>query len=121
LEQACACDEENAEEDKFLGVADLFGKKEEKTSSDKDHRKEVSAQTEKKEKDATEVGAGGADEVGFGVERGLGVKGEVARFKGEESEQEENSGTEDSEGDDFLAEGGSSAGGFEFGHRIERV
>ena len=104
-----------------MGVADLFGKKEEKTTSDKDHRKEVSAQTEKKEKDATEVGAGGADEVGFGVERGLGVEGEVAGFKGKKSEQEENSGTEDSKGDDFLAEGGSSAGGFEFGHRIERV
>ena len=104
-----------------MGVADLFGKKEEKTTSDKDHGKEVSAQTKKEEKDAAEVGAGRADEVGFGVERGLGVKGEVARFKGEESEQEENSGTEDSEGDDFLAEGGSSAGGFEFGHRIERV
>ena len=104
-----------------MGVADLFGKKEEKTTSDKDNGKEVSAQTEKKEKDAAEVGAGGTDEVGFGVERGLGVKGEVAGFKGEKSEQEENSGTEDSKGDDFLAEGGSSAGGFEFGHRIERV
>ena len=104
-----------------MGVADFFGKKEEKTSSDKDHGKEVSAQTKKEEKDAAEVGAGGADEVGFGVERGLGVKGEVAGFEGEESEQKENAGTEDSEGDDFLAEGGTSAGGFKFGHRIERV
>ena len=104
-----------------MGVADFFGKKEEKTSSDKDHRKEVSAQTQKKDKDAAEVGAGGADEVGFGVERGLGVKGEVAGFEGEKSEQEENAGTEDSKGDDFLAEGGTSAGGFKFGHRIERV
>jgi hypothetical protein len=74
LKQAGACNEKNAEEDKFLGVAHLFGKEEEESAGDKDDGEKIGAQPEEEKKDATEVGAGWADEVGFWVLRRLGVE-----------------------------------------------
>jgi hypothetical protein len=74
LKQAGACNEKNAEEDKFLGVAHLFGKEEEESAGDKDNGKKVGAQPEEEKEDTAEVCAGWADEVGFWVLRRLGVK-----------------------------------------------
>jgi outer membrane translocation and assembly module TamA len=74
LKQAGACNEKNAEEDKFLGVAHLFGKEEEESAGDKDNGKKVGAQPEEEKENTAEVGAGWSDEVGFWVLRRLGVK-----------------------------------------------
>ena len=67
MEEAGSRDEKNAEKDEFLGVANLFSEEEEKATGDKDGGKEVGAEAEKKKESATEIGAGWADEVGFGV------------------------------------------------------
>ena len=91
MEEAGSGDEKNAEEDKFLGVADLFGKEEEEAAGDEDGGKEVGAEAEKKKENATEIGAGWADEVGFGVLGGLGVEREVARIEGKEGEEQKDS------------------------------
>ena len=74
MKQAGACNEKNAEEDKFLGVAHLFGKEEEESAGDKDNGKKVGAQSEEEKEDTAEVGAGRADEVSFWVLRRLGVE-----------------------------------------------
>ena len=74
MKQAGTCNEKNAEEDKFLGVAHLFGEEEEETAGDKDNGKKVGAQPEEEKEDTAEVGAGWADEVGFWVLRRLGVE-----------------------------------------------
>ncbi len=100
-----------------MGVADFFGKKEQEAAGDKDDGKKVGTEPEEKKEDAAEVGAGWADEVGFGVLRGLGVKGEVAWIKGKEGEKQEDTRAKNGECDDFLAEGGTSAGRFRFGHK----
>ena len=91
MEKAGSGDEKNAEKDKFLGVADLFGKEEEEAAGDEDGGKEVGAEAEKKKENATEIGAGWADEVGFGVLGGLGVEREVARIEGKEGEEQKDS------------------------------
>ena len=88
MEEAGSRDEKNAEKNEFLGVANLFGEEEEEAAGDKDGGKEVGAEAEKKKESATEIGAGWADEVGFGVLGGVGVEGEVARIEGEEGEEE---------------------------------
>ena len=74
MKQAGACNEKNAEKDKFLGVAHLFGKEEEESAGDKDNGEKVGAQPEEEKEDAAEVGAGWADEVGLWVLRRLGVE-----------------------------------------------
>jgi len=104
-----------------LGVADFFRKEEEESACDKDNGKEIRTQAKKKKKDAAEVGTRGSDEVGFGVLRGLGVEGEVARIEGKECEKKEDAGAEDRESNDFLAEAGAGAGRFGFGHKREGV
>ena len=91
MEEAGSGDEKNAEKDEFLGVADLFGEEEKKATGDKDGGKEVGAEAEKKKESATEIGAGWADEVGFGVLGGVGVEGEVARIEGKEGEEQKDS------------------------------
>ena len=91
MEEAGSGDEKNAEKDEFLGVADLFGEEEKKATGDKDGGKEVGAEAEKKKENATEIGAGCADEVGFGVLGGLGVEREVARIEGKEGEEQKDS------------------------------
>ena len=121
LEQARAGDEEDSKKDEFLGVADFFCKEEEESARDKDNGEKIRTEAKKKKKDSAEVGTRGADEVGFGVLRGLGVEGEVARIEGKECEKKEDARTEDREGNDFLAEAGSGAGRFGFGHKREGV
>jgi hypothetical protein len=116
LEKAGPGDEQDAEKEEFLGIANLLGEKEEQAAGDKDHGEQVGTQAEKEEEDAAEVGAGGPDQVGFGVLGGLGVEGEVARVEGKEGEEEEDAGAEDGEGNDLLAEAGSGACRFWFGH-----
>ena len=91
MEKAGSGDEKNAEKDEFLGVADLFGEEEKKATGDKDGGKEVGAEAEKKKESVTEIGAGWADEVGFGVLGGLGVEREVARIEGKEGEEQKDS------------------------------
>ena len=49
LEQAGAGDEKDAEQDKFLRVADFLGKKEKKTPGDENHWEEIRTEAEKKE------------------------------------------------------------------------
>ena len=51
MKEAGACNEKNAEEDKFLGVAHLFGEEEEESAGDKDNGEKVGAQSEKKDED----------------------------------------------------------------------
>ena len=46
----------------------------------------------------------------------VGVKGEIAGIEGKKGEEKKNSGAEDGQGNDFLAEAGSGAGGFWFSH-----
>ena len=99
-----------------MGVADFFRKEEEESARDKDNREKIGTESKKKKKDAAEVGTRGSDEVGFGVLRGLGVEGEVARIEGKECEKKEDAGTEDRESNDFLAEAGAGGVGFRFGH-----
>ena len=57
-----------------MGVAHLFGKEEEESTSDKDNGEKVGAQPEEEKENTAEVGAGWADEVGFWVLRRLGVE-----------------------------------------------
>ena len=104
-----------------MGVADFFSKEEEESARDKDNGEKVRTEAKEKKKDAAKVGTSGTDEVGFGVLRGLGVEGEVARIEGKECEKQEDARTEDRESNDFLAEAGSSAGRFGFGHMREGV
>jgi len=121
LEQACAGDKEDSEKDEFLGVADFFRKEEEESACDKYNGEKVRTEAKEKKEDSTEVGTRGSDKVGFGVLRGLGVEGEVARIEGKECEKEKDAGAEDRECNDFLAEAGSGAGRFGFGHMREGV
>jgi len=116
LEEAGPGDEKHAQQEKLLGVADLLGKKEKKAAGDEDHGKEVGTESEKKKQDAAQVGAGWADQVGFGVLGRLGVKGEIAGIEGKKGEEKKNSGAEDGQGNDFLAEAGAGAGWFLFSH-----
>ena len=58
-----------------MGVAHLFGEEEEETAGDKDNGEKVRAQPKEEKEDTAEVGAGWADEVGFGVLGGVGVWG----------------------------------------------
>ena len=104
-----------------MGVADFFRKEEEESARDKDNGEKIGTESKKKKKDAAEIGTRGSDEVGFGVLRGLGVEGEVARIEGKECEKEENASAEDRESNDFLAEAGSGTGRFGFGHKREGV
>jgi hypothetical protein len=121
LEQACAGDKEDSEKDEFLGVADFFRKEEEESACDKYNGEKVRTEAKEKKEDSTKVGTRGSDKVGFGVLRGLGVEGEVARIEGKECEKEKDAGAEDRECNDFLAETGSGAGRFGFGHMREGV
>ena len=104
-----------------MGVADFFRKEEEESASDKDNGEKIRTESKEKKKDSAQVGASGSDEVGFRVLWGLGVEGEVARIEGKECEKEKDAGTEDRESYDFLAEAGSGAGRFRFGHKREGV
>ena len=121
LKQACAGDEEDSKKNEFLGVADFFRKEEEESACDKDNREKIRTEAKEKKKDSPEIGTRGSDEVGFGVLRGLGVEGEVARIEGKECEKKEDAGAEDRESYDFLAKAGSGAGRFGFGHKREGV
>jgi hypothetical protein len=94
----------------------LFSEKEKEASGDEDHREEIRAQAEEEKEYATEIGAGGTDEVVCRVLRGLGIEREVAGVEREEREQEEYPGPEDGEGDHLLTEGRAGADGFKFGH-----
>ena len=114
LEQAGPGDEQDSEEEELLGVADFLGKEEKKAAGDKNHGEEIGAQAKKKEKDASKVGASGADEVGFWVLGRLGVEGKVAGIEGKEGEQEKDARAKDGQGNDLLAEAGSGAGKFWF-------
>ena len=74
MEEAGACNEKDSEKDKFLRVADFFGKEEEEAACDKDDWKKIGAESKEKEEDSAEVGAGGTDEVSFWILGGLGVE-----------------------------------------------
>ena len=74
MEEAGACNEKDSEKDKFLRVADFFGKEEEEAASDKDDGKKIGAESKEEEEDSAEVGAGGTDEVSFWILRGLRVE-----------------------------------------------
>ena len=78
---------------------------------------EVRAKAEKEEKDATKVGAGGSHKVGFGVLGRLGVEGEIAGLKREQSQEQQDAGSKDGEGHDLLAKAGSGSVDFWFSHR----
>lgn len=104
-----------------MGVANFFRKEEQESTCNKDDGEKVRTESKEKKKDSAEVGTRGSDEVGFGVLRGLGVEGEVARIEGKEGEKEKDAGTEDRESYDFLAEAGSGAGRFGFCHMREGV
>ena len=75
LEEASASDEKDSEKDKFLRVANFFGKEEEETACDEDDGEKIGAEAKEEEEDSAEISAGGADEVGFGILRGLRVEG----------------------------------------------
>ena len=94
----------------------LFGEEKKEASGDEDHREEIRAQAEEEKENATEVGAGRSDEVGFRVLRGLGIEREVAGVEGEECEQQEDACSEDGEGDHLLSKGRAGTDGFKFGH-----
>jgi hypothetical protein len=94
----------------------LFGEEEKKASGDEDDWEEIRTQAEEEKKNTAEIGASGADEVGFRILRGLGIEREVAGIEREECEQEEDAGPEDGEGDHLLTEGRTGADGFKFGH-----
>jgi hypothetical protein len=83
LEEAGTSDEKDSEKDKFLGVADFFGKEEEEAACDKDDGKKIGTESKKEEEDSAEVGAGGTDEVSFWILRGLRVERQVAGIEGE--------------------------------------
>jgi hypothetical protein len=116
LEEASASDEKDSEKDKFLRVANFFGKEEEETACDEDNGKKIGAEAKEEEEDSAEVGAGGTDEISFWALGGLGVEREIAWIKGEEGKKHKNTCTENGEGDDFLTEGRSGAVRFRFGH-----
>ena len=52
----------------------LLGEEKKEASGDEDDREEIRAQAEEEKENATEIGAGGADEVGFRVLRRLGIE-----------------------------------------------
>ena len=52
----------------------LFGEEEKEATGDEDHREEIRAQAEEEKENPAEIGAGGADEVGFRVLRRLGIE-----------------------------------------------
>jgi len=94
----------------------LLCEEEKEASGNQDHREEIRAQAEEEKENAAEIGARGADEVGFRVLRRLGIEREVAGVEREEREQEKDAGPEDGEGDHLLPEGRTGADGFKFGH-----
>ncbi len=61
LEEASASDEKDSEKDKFLRVANFFGKEEEETACDEDDGEKIGAEAKEEEEDSAEVSAGGAD------------------------------------------------------------
>ena len=118
MEEASSSDEKDSEKDKFLRVADFFGKEEEETACDEDDGEKIGAEAKKEEKDSAEVSAGGTDEVGFWALGGLGVERKIAGIEGEEGKKHKNTCAENGEGDDLLAKSGSGAVRFKFGHRM---
>ncbi len=75
MEEASASDEKDSEKDKFLRVANFFGKEEEEAACDEDDGEKIGAEAKEEKEDSSEVSTGGADEVGFGILRGLRVEG----------------------------------------------
>ena len=74
MEEASASYKKNSEKDKFLRVANFFGKEEEEAACDEDDGEKVGAEAKEEEENSAEVSAGGADEVGCGILRGLRIE-----------------------------------------------
>ena len=75
MEEASASDEKDSEKDKFLRVANFFSKEEKEAACDEDDGEKIGAEAKEETEESSEVSAGGADKVAFGVLRGLRVEG----------------------------------------------